>query len=169
MEVKNVRIKIISDKYDNTVPLLCALNPGKAMSRLSQNPVEVDHDRIEIITDAELIRDAGKTLIRYTESELSGMEGATTEISFCDEEPEVVMMNRGGFYTTSFLFKTAKRHICVYNTPIMSFDMGVYTKEVKNRLLEDGFIVLDYVLEIRGAGAERNRLRISLLNLKTDE
>ncbi len=164
LEVKNIRIKIVSDIYDITAPLLNALDPDNNMPKLGKREKDIEHDHTEVITEAELIRDAGKTSIRYTESELSGMGGTTTEISFCDAAPEVVIMNRGGSYMTSFVFESAKRHICVYNTPIMAFEMGVNTKEVKNRLLEGGFIVLDYVLEIRGAGAERNRIRISLLN-----
>ena len=164
LEIKDIRIKIVSDRYDNTAPLLNAIDPENAMPKLGKGAGEIDHDHTEVTTEAELVRDAGKTSIRYTESELSGMDGAKTEISFYDAAPDTVTMDRGGDYMTSFVFETAKRHICIYNTPIMTFEMGVHTKEVKNRLFEDGFIVLDYVLEIRGAGAERNRVRISLLN-----
>lgn len=164
METKNIRIKIVSDRYDNTAPLMNALDPENGMPRGGKKTDEVNHDHTEVTTEAELIRDGVKTFIRYTESELSGMEGAVTQIYFDDANPETVIMDRGGDYMTTFVFENAKRHICVYNTPIMTFEMGVHTKEVKNRLLEDGFIVLDYVLEIRGAGAERNRVRISLIN-----
>ena len=164
MEIKNIRIKIVSDRYDNTAPLMNALDPENAMPKVGNKTGEVNHDHTEVTTEAELVRDGKKTVIRYAESELSGMEGATTEISFEDAAPEVILMDRGGDYMTTFVFESAKRHICVYNTPIMTFEMGVHTKEVKNRLFEDGFIVLDYVLEIRGAGAERNRVRISLIN-----
>ncbi len=159
--IKKVKVKIVSDRYDNTSPLLSALNPG-TIGLVEEKPSEVEHEHTEMTSEAELIRSGGKTTIRYVESELSGMEGATTEISFFDDKPEIVMMDRGGGYMTSFVFEGGKRHICVYNTPIMTFEMGVHTKEVKNRLLQDGFIILDYLLEVRGAGAERNRVHISI-------
>ena len=154
---KNVRVRIISDKYDNTAPLMGALENSSA----PQKP-EVEHEHTEMTAEAELIRENGKTAIRYAESEISGMEGATTEIFFFDGAPHIVTMERGGGYTTSFVFEGGKRNICVYNTPIMTFEMGIHTKEVQNRLLDEGYILLDYLLEIRGAGAERNRVHISI-------
>ena len=161
MERKNIKIKIVSDRYDNTAPLMEALESSPAMR--SGKAADVEHEHTEMTTEAELVRKDGKTSIVYAESELSGMEGANTEIWFYDSAPSVVTMERGGGFATSFMFEGGNRHICVYNTPIMTFEMGVHTKEVKNRLLEDGFIVLDYLLEIRGAGAERNRVHISIL------
>ena len=160
-EAKNVKIKIVSDRYDNTAPLMDALE-NRAMA---QNDGEVEHEHMEMTAEAELFKKDGRIFLTYKESELSGMEGAKTEISFDEKTPETVMMERDGGFMTSFLFENGKRHICVYNTPIMTFEMGVHTKEVKNRLLEDGFITLDYVLEIRGAGAERNRVHITVLPL----
>ena len=159
LEKKEIKLKIISDRYDNTAPLLDALEKGPQ----AVDKKEVEHEHTEMTTEATLLRAAGKTYIRYNESELSGMEGAATEIWFFDDQPQVVTMERSGGFATSFVFESGKRHICVYNTPIMTFEMGVHAKEVKNRLLTDGFIVLDYMLEIRGAGAERNRVHISII------
>ncbi len=161
MEKKEIKIKIISDKYDKTELILDALENGPKTGLGPKK--EAEHEHTEMTTEATLLRAAGKTYIRYSESVLSGMEGASTEIWFFDEHPEVVTMNRDGGFDTSFVFEGGHRHICIYSTPIMSFEMGVHTKEVENRLLTDGFIVLDYMLEIRGAGAERNRVQISII------
>ena len=159
--VKNVRVKIVSDRYDNTAALSGALDPKNAAFQSKGG--EVEHEHTEMTAEASLVRKDGKTSIVYSESELSGMEGAKTSISFFDSTPEIVMMDRDGGYMTSFVFEGGKRHICVYNTPIMTFEMGVHTKEVENRLFEKGYIILDYLLEIHGAGAERNRVHISIL------
>ncbi len=161
MEKRDIKIKIVSDRYDNTAPLLDALENGARAGASGKK--EVEHEHTEMTTEAILLRAGGRTSIRYAESELSGMEGANTEIWFFDETPEIVTMERGGGYGTSLTFEGGKRSISVYNTPIMIFELGLHTKEVKNRLLTDGFIVLDYMLEIRGAGAERNRVHISII------
>ena len=47
-------------------------------------------------------------------------------------------------------------------TEYMPFEICVNTKEVKNTLLEDGKIYLDYVVEIRGAQAERTLFTIEI-------
>ena len=155
---KNIRVRIVSDKYDNSGPLM-----GMQDLSVMQKNRDVEHEHTEMTAEAELIRNGGKTAIRYAESELSGMEGATTEIFFFDDTPHIVTMERDGGYTTSFVFEGGKRHICVYNTPIMTFEMGIHTKEVQNRLLDEGYILLDYLLEIHGAGAERNRVQVSII------
>ena len=159
---KSIKLKIISDRYDNASPLMSSLNPSDIAQKLGGEHAELEHEHTEMTAEAELIRKDGRTTVRYTESELSGMEGAVTEIFFLDSDPAIVTMERGGGFMTSFVFEGGKRHISVYNTPIMTFEMGVHTKEVKNRLLQDGFIILDYLLEIHGAGAERNRVRIEI-------
>ena len=48
----------------------------------------------------------------------------------------------------------------------MAFEICIATKEVVNRLDSEGYIFLDYVLELRGAGAERNKIRISVRPLE---
>ena len=158
---EKIRVKIVSDRYDNTSQLMDAMNPHELTGAKPQK--EVEHEHTEMTAEAELICEGGKTAIKYTESEISGMDGAVTEIFFFDDAPKIVMMERGGAFKTSFVFEGGKRHICVYNTPIMTFEMGIHTKEVQNCLLDGGYMILDYMLEIRGAGAERNRVHISII------
>ena len=160
IKTEKIKIKIVSDRYDNTAPLMNALDPS---TPVGSKHGEVEHEHTEMTTEAELIERDGRTVIRYAESELSGMEGAVTEISFENANPSIVTMERGGGFMTTFVFEGGKRHICVYNTPIMTFEMGVHTKEVQNHLADEGYIILDYLLEIRGAGAERNRVHISVM------
>ena len=44
----------------------------------------------------------------------------------------------------------------------MPFEICVFTKSVKNTLLQDGVIELDYIVEIRGAQAERTQFKIEV-------
>ena len=68
-----------------------------------------------------------------------------------------------GVVSTALVFEEGKRHHCVYNTPFMPFQVCVHTLTVDNRLLTEGFVDLDYVVEIRGAQAERTKFRMELL------
>ena len=163
--VEKVTINIVSDRIDNTEPLMNALNESVPLMEGEKNG-EVTTEHTEVFSEGELIYRDGRVILRYEESELSGMEGAVTEISYAENDPGLVTMERGGAFLTSFVFENGKRHICVYNTPIMAFEICIATKEVVNRLEDEGYIFLDYVLELRGAGAERNKLRISVIPRK---
>lgn len=105
----------------------------------------------------------GRTEIRYDETEVTGMSGATTSISFVNGQPGVVSMYREGSVSTTLVFEEGKRHHCIYNTPFMPFEVCVHTLRVSNRLTEDGTLDLDYIVEIRGAQAERTKFHLQLL------
>jgi uncharacterized beta-barrel protein YwiB (DUF1934 family) len=76
--------------------------------------------------------------------------------------PELVTMMRHGTVNTILVFEKGKRHICTYQTEYMPFEICVNTKEVINTLLENGRIDLDYIVEIRGAQAERTQFTIEI-------
>ena len=117
---------------------------------------------IELNSEGILLVDDKRAVIAYDESELTGMEGSTTEVGFDLETPGLVTMMRHGSVSTVLVFEQGKRHICAYKTEYMPFEICVNTKEVKNTLLEDGKIYLDYVVEIRGAQAERTLFTIEI-------
>ena len=77
-------------------------------------------------------------------------------------------MMRGGSYYTVLVFEEGRRHICAYNTGVMPFELCVQTFKVKNELNEEGYghIILDYLVEIKGAKAQRTKFRINVSPLK---
>ena len=72
-------------------------------------------------------------------------------------------MLRDGAVSTVLVFESGKRHHCIYQTPFMPIEVCVHTLKVENRLLEEGYLNLDYIIEIRGARAERTKFRMELL------
>ena len=117
---------------------------------------------IEMFSEGELYITDERVIIAYDESELTGMEGSHTQVRFEKNAPELVTMMRSGNVSTILVFEEGKRHICTYQTPYMPFEICVLTKSVKNSLLEDGVIELDYIVEIRGAQAERTQFKIEV-------
>ena len=93
--------------------------------------------------------------IRYDETELTGMEGAHSTITYRTADPGLVTMIRTGMVSTALTFKAHHRAICTYDTPYMPFSIGIHALTVDNRLDTDGELKLDYIIEIRGARAER--------------
>ncbi len=136
--------------------------------QLSSSPEEEDV-LLEIRTQGELTRDAdGRISLSYDETELTGMEGSTTTVSFAENAPETVTMLRYGSVTTTLVFEQEQRHICVYETPIMPFEICIYARRVENGLsMDGGSMLLDYLIEIHGAKAERTLFELNVV--PTDE
>lgn len=136
--------------------------------QLSSSPEEEDV-LLEIRTQGELTRDAdGRISLSYDETELTGMEGSTTTVTFAENAPETVTMLRYGSVTTTLVFEQEQRHICVYETPIMPFEICIYARRVENGLTMDGgSMLLDYLIEIHGAKAERTLFELNVV--PTDE
>ena len=117
---------------------------------------------IEMYSEGELYITDERVIIAYDESELTGMEGSHTQVRFEKSQTGLVTMMRSGSVNTILVFEEGKRHICTYQTPYMPFEICVFTKTVNNTLLEDGKIDLDYIVEIRGAQAERTQFKIEI-------
>ena len=111
---------------------------------------------LEMRSYGTLTKKDGRISLFYDETELTGMEGSTTTVSFAEDSPDVVTMLRYGSVSTALVFEQGKRHICAYETRVMPFEICIQTRTVKNGLTMDGGrIDLDYLVEIHGAKAER--------------
>ncbi len=124
-------------------------------------------ETLELFTDGFLLYapdgDDSQISLAYDESDLTGMDGAHSVLTFRKSEPELVHLIRSGSVTTALTFKPHHRALCVYETPYMPFQVGIHCLVVDNTLLENGRMTLDYIIEIRGAQAERCRMELELL------
>jgi len=123
---------------------------------------EEERETLEMITEGFARVRGGRVEIVYDEGELSGMEGSRTVISYAKGEPGTVSMLRTGAVSTAMVFERGVRHLCTYETPYMPFQVGVFSLQVDNRLESDGVIFLDYLIEIRGAQAERCKMTLKV-------
>ena len=103
--------------------------------------------------------------LTYEESEESGLGGVNAELKFMLDTPKEVSLSRDGMLKSYFYFEEKKRHLCVYNTGIMPFEICIYTRSVDNRLIEDGFIEIAYIIEIKGACAQKTILRMEITSI----
>lgn len=124
-----------------------------------------DDGTIEIYTEGSLRSADGAVTLTYTETDPETGVTLKTVIRFYENEPQAVNMVRFGDVNASFFFEPHKRTKCVYNMPFGSMELTVRTLRVDNRLVEDGVLVLDYFIEIRGASAEHKRVTITTRQL----
>lgn len=125
---------------------------------------EIEPERMQIKTVGRYVIDGDRCEISYDESDVTGMEGSVTAISFDTSDSGVVTMSRTGSVSTALVFENGKRHHCVYNTPYMPFEVCVKTLSVNNLIGEDGHLELDYIVEIRGAKAERTKFSMKIMD-----
>ena len=163
---KPIRMKIKSTRYEMPELLF-----AQAVSEMAEGMPEIkiteemlsaaEGDEMEINTDGTLSYNDGRAEFSYNESEITGMEGSKTVISYAEEDPSIITMIRSGSVSTSLVFEQGKRHRCVYKTPYMPFEVCVHTLKVDNKLATEKSLYIDYIIEIRGAKAERTKLQMT--------
>ena len=174
--LKKVKIALSVERYGVAAELfeefMNVMESGEVMASLTEPAPDEDGNidepqQMEMFCDGRLRLTDDEFSLTYEETELTGMEGSESQLSFRRAEPGLVTMLRTGSVTTALVFERGKRHICVYQTPYMPFEVCVHTLEIDNRLaISDGQIGgtlgLDYVVEIRGARAERCRMTLEV-------
>ena len=159
---KDIRIKIHSELYDVDASLFS--NDEVDFDNLPISEESPEPEILGINTLGSYTDDGERISICYSESEATGLEGSTTTVTFLKSDPTVVSMIREGLVSTTLVFESGKRHHCLYKTPFMPFEICVRTIKVSNSLLDIGALSLDYVVEIRGAKAERTKFSMQILN-----
>jgi uncharacterized beta-barrel protein YwiB (DUF1934 family) len=168
LTITTERFGVAADLFDE---MLEVMEQGE-ISRALTEPVydvengETEPQQSEMFYTARLRMTDTEFSLTYEESELTGMEGSESQLSFRLAERGLLTMLRTGSVTTALVFEQGKRHMCVYQTPYMPFEVCVHTLRVDNRLAMDGRIGgsldLDYVVELRGAQAERCQMHVEI-------
>ena len=143
-----------------------------AVIRAKKTGEETDAiEKIDLITEGILTvtPDGGFTeepsytvAVSYDETELTGMAGARSTVTYRTADRGLVTMLRTGLVSTAMTFKAHHRAICTYDTPYMPFSIGIHALTVDNRLDTEGILKLDYIIEIRGARAERCEMTMKI-------
>ncbi len=154
---KDIKIYINSVRYELGISLFDEENEQEYDCESTEEP-----DRTQIKTYGTFEVDGNIAKIYYDETELTGLEGSQTVVSFDMRNPELVSMIRTGAVSTTLVFEKGRRNHCSYKTQYMSFEVCVHTLNVKNTVDTNGCIELDYIVEIRGARAERNRFSMRI-------
>jgi len=161
MSEREIRIKLRSVIYEVEASLFSEEEP---FFFDEGDSVDIEPDEIEISSVGKKRVGDGRIEIFYDESEVTGMEGSSTSISFDSSDKGIVTMIRTGGVSTAFVFEEGRRHHCVYKTPYMPFEICVNTLSVDNRIEENGELFIDYIIEIRGAKAERTKFSMKILD-----
>lgn len=106
-----------------------------------------------------------KYVLSYKESDESGMENVTTRLTFNIAEPNEVTISRSGEVKSVMYFAKGKRDISIYSSGVFPFEICVYTASIDNRLITEGFFEVNYIVEIKGACAQKTVLRLEATSI----
>ncbi len=154
------RLKIKSELYEVEASLF---DDEDKIIENEEFEMQAEPDIMEINALCRFNNESESVSITYDETEISGMEGSSTTLTFNKQNPNTVTMLRTGTVCATLVFEECKRNHTIYQTPYMPFEVSVFTKKVLNNLLSTGILELDYIVEIRGAKAERTKFTMQLL------
>lgn len=130
---------------------------GAAVDVFSADNLDsVDVQRIDIDYEGVLKADKNRVELVYGESELTGMEGATTSIAFERDNPGLVTMSRAGTVSAMLCFEAGERIISSQAAENMEITLVIETYELENSLGDEGGeLKIRYGIEFRGSLVER--------------
>ena len=118
-------------------------------------------DTVETTLYGEISTRGSMFYVKY-EEESEGMGGVYTELSFDMSKPKEISISRSGALQSSMYFEEGKRHICVYDTGIMPFEICIFSRTVENQLATNGTLNLVYLVEIKGACAQKTVFKMEV-------
>ena len=113
----------------------------------------VDPDATELMTEGTLETTDTGLLLRYRESELTGMEG--TETTF-EIGPRRVILRRSGSVSSQMVFEEGQQHTSLYETPYGELTVDIQTSRLLHNLT--GRPYGDQVFHRGGARGHRPKL-----------
>ena len=103
-------------------------------------------ETIELLTDGQYSHTSGESVLTYTESELTGMEGVKT--TFRVNNKGVITLTREGEINSMMVFEPGKKQTILYDTPFGVTSLGVNTIKANSLLSKKGGeLELEYVLD----------------------
>ena len=109
----------------------------------------------------------GIEIIEISYAEEDSMDNTNTVIRCDPTKPNSVSVMHSGSVMSALICEQGARHISAYQTPIMPFEVAVYTKKCEGGFTFDcgGSLELDYMVEIRGANMQRTQMTIDAVVL----
>ena len=101
---------------------------------------------VQVVTEGIMKREGDTLLLRYEESEVTGMEGTTTTFFVKGDRVELV---RSGTIQSKMVFEKGKKDVSLYDVGFGALTIGVKARRMKNELGPmGGRLEISYGIEI---------------------
>ncbi len=123
-----------------------------------------EKDHMSFVTEGTLTKENDGYIIKYEESEITGLSGTTTTLKVGKDS---VTLTRHGNVDAMMLFEVGKTHLTDYDTQYGSVILGITARNVDVDFCETGGnIKVDYILEYNRSYGGRNSLNVSVSERK---
>lgn len=120
---------------------------------------------IEFSSEGTLSREGEKYLLSYSEDAV--IEGGRIETLLTADGKNSVVLERKGSLNSKLLIEKGVRNNCFYSVPEGSLTLGIFGKEVDNRLCDTGGkIKMVYTLDANMRLISENTVEISIREIK---
>lgn len=130
----------------------------------TQRNAQGEESKIELVTEGNYYKKKDNFYLVYEESEISGMEGATTTLKI--EGKNKVSMRRFGSAVLQLIFQEGKNFTSQYSTQFGNFEMKIFTKKLDVEIGDGnkgGSIEIHYDVWIKGLADTNNELKIQFM------
>ena len=130
-----------------------------------QNADGYSSENINMSTEGYFEPIDGGYLIRYEESEATGLPGNVT--SLLAEGDRRVTMTREGPEASQLIIERGRKHLCHYETGYGALTMGIYAEDIVNKLTaKGGNLKFKYRLDINSSALVTNELNVTVKEKK---
>ncbi len=120
----------------------------------------VDPDETRLMTPGTMTIHGDKVTLRYEESELTGMEGTTTEFVV---DGDIITLTRSGAINSQMVFQEGVQHTSLYETPFGELSVDIQTSYLSYDLNEHGGSMdIRYSIAVDHTVTGRNRFEIKV-------
>ena len=172
-EIKNISLKIKTVVIDpeavdmgeeEILALLKKMANGENVEKDVEEIMDSEaQSEIELCTEAEMtLNGDGCIEISYMENEDDEQLKTQAKIIFSRENPALVIMSKEGAMSAFLSFEEGKTHICTYDTPFMPIKVYVNASLVENKLLEEGSLRLNYILNLNDCAPQHFSVEVKI-------
>ncbi len=130
---------------------------------------EENVSEIELCTEAKMsMNSKGGVEIAYMENEDDEALKTRSRIIFNTRDTGLVAMTKEGAMKAILSFEEGKTHICTYDTPFMPIKVYVESSRVDNRLLTDGYLKLNYVINLNDTPPQHFLVEVKIREAEPD-
>ena len=118
----------------------------------------VDPDATELMTEGVMVLTEDGMVLRYQETELTGMEGTTTAF---EVKGSRVVLTRSGAVNSQMIFEEGRQHTSLYETPYGELTVDIQTSRLRHTLTErGGLLEIRYSIAVEHTVTGRNSFKI---------
>ena len=156
---------------DEILAMMKRLVEGEDVSdgEISELLGEDNVNEIELCTEATVsMNKKGGVEIAYMENEDDETLKTRSRIIFNTRDTGLVAMTKEGAMKAILSFEEGKTHICTYDTPFMPIKVYVESIRVDNRILEDGHLKLNYIVNLNDTPPQHFLVEVKIRESEPD-